>query len=161
MKPAFDPHDVKHAGVYAKDAFFCFESCAGYRSVVRERINAFLPGGASDAEVGQAVLEALSQYRALRESEIAEFRDLARVEAKHKEWELQLMFHAGYKTRQEIYRGLKYAPLRLVGSELSVSSTVKDRRHGFEGNGFRSVVDVALGPAAIGAAVKMAICECA
>jgi len=161
MKTTFDPHAVKHASVYAKDQFFCVETCAGYRSVGGERISAFLAGDAPDADVGKAVLDALGSYRVLSESEIPTFRDLARVEAKQEEWERQLMALAGYKSRQEIYRGLKHVPVRLCGSELSVSATAKDRRNGFEGSGFTLAVAVHLGPAAIGSAVKKAVSECA
>ena len=147
--------------MFAKDSFFCVESCAGFRSVGLERITAFLSPNASDAEVGRAVLEALSQYRVLLQSEIAEFHDLMRIEARHKEWERQLLVQAGYKTRQQLYSGLKYVPVRLSNSELSVSATAKDRHHGFQGNGFTSVVNVDLGLVAIGAAVKKAVSECA
>lgn len=161
MKATFDPRAVKHAFVYAKDQFFCAESCAGYRSVGSERITAFMPGDAPDIEVGRAVLEALGSYRVLSKTEIAEFRDLARLEAKHDEWERQMMVRAGYKSRQEIYRGLKHVLVRLCGPELSVSATAKDRRHGFVGKGCMLAVNVELGAAAIGATVKKAISECA
>lgn len=161
MSTTFDPHALKHASVFAKDRFFCVESCAGYRSFGSERIAAFLPGDAPDDDVGRAVLEALASYRVLSVAEVAEFRDLGSVEARHSEWERQLMELAGYTSRQEIYRGLKHVPVRLSGSELSVSATVQDRRHGFEGNGFALTMAVNIGAAAVGAAVKSAVSECA
>ena len=161
MNAAFDPHAVKHSFVYAKSEFFCVESCIGYRSVSGGNIIAFLPGETSDAELGAGVLQALSSYRVLATTEIANFREVANAEARNLVWERQLMAQAGYRSRQELYRGLRHVPVRLRNSELIVSATAKDRRHGFEGNGFSLTIDVNVGAEGIGAAIKKVVAECA
>jgi len=161
MNAAFDPHAVKHSFVYAKSEFFCVESCIGYRSVSGGNIIAFLPGDTSDTELGSRVLQALNSYQVLAATEIANFRDAASAEARHLVWEQQLMSQAGYRSRQELYRGLRCVPVQFRNAELVVSATAKDRRHGFEGNGFSLTIDVNVGAEVIGATVKTVVIECA
>lgn len=158
METAADPSASKHASVYANGEFVCVQSSAGHRRTVGEKVVALLPPDAKETEIGSAVLSALASYRVLSRSEFGEFFDLARVTAKHQEWERELAKHAGYKSTKQVYKRLKLVSVRLSGSALSVSATAK-RRYGFEGNGFSVTIDVSEGETAVGNAVLKALEE--
>lgn len=161
METTFDPYARKTASVYANSDFFCIESCAGYRSVVDERIVAFLPREASDSDIGNAVLSALAAYRVVPVPDHAEFFSATRVEMRLTEWEQDLSARAGYKSTRNLYRGLKLVAVQLSDSEVTMSSTVRDRKRGFTGNGFSLTVASTLGAAVVGDSVKRALEECA
>jgi hypothetical protein len=157
----FDPSHKKHASVYAKDSFICVKSCAGYRRCSDEGLVAFLPGSAAAEAVGNAVVAALDSYRLLSEGEIGEFFAVAKVEERNRIWEAELMRCTGYRSVKEMYSGLKHVPVRLERAEVTVRSTKKDRRNGWEAVRSAFSVNANLGPVAIGEAVKRALGESA
>jgi len=161
MEAAFDPFAKRHASVYANDEFICVRSSAGYRSTIEDRIVALLEPDAGEDEIGSSVLSALDSYRVLSLSELGGVFGLDRVQQRYAEWEQELVAHAEYKSTKRIYRRLRRVSVRLSGTKLSVFASVKDRRNGFEGNGFSVTIDVSEGSVAVGNAVRKALAECA
>lgn len=110
------------ASVYANTDFILIETNSGYRGSVRDfrGVQHFLKSAASDWELGEAILDAMSHSRfvlSVPRKDVwqhpdvefdQELYDYVKTQERHKAWKADLMRRYGYKTQRALFKGMKH-----------------------------------------------------
>jgi hypothetical protein len=98
------------AQAYDNGDFYCIETYSGYYGSLRDPkgVQHLLPPQASDEELGNAVLDALSRSRIVKTAEAPELyvgRD--EREREYRDWIARLMQRYGYATKRALFKKMK------------------------------------------------------
>jgi hypothetical protein len=78
----------------------------------------YLKRDASDIEIGEAILKALSKSRVVDPSEFGVFFDYKRIEAVYKEWIKKTQEIYGYKTKKAMFKYMDAITLRVENEKI-------------------------------------------
>jgi hypothetical protein len=118
---------------------------------------------ASDEELGNAVLDALSRSRIVKTAEAPElYPDRDEAERLSKDWVARLMQKYGYATKRALFKKMKSCSIeRRKGGMISFLPTDHNRLEGWE---FLEGAEVTLAdgsaPEQVGAALRLAFSRC-
>lgn len=119
---------------------------------------------ASDAEIGNSVMAALSRSRQIGLDEVAKFFDLVRLEKEYSAWIENLMRIYGYKTKRALFKGMMNCGIRRVGDIIKFEPMRQVKQEMWEGTASHGEDDVIVPatstPAEIGAAFRLALSRC-
>ncbi len=161
--------DVEHwptAVAYSNRGFTLIETCSGYRSYSLdvEAQKYFLGEDASEGEIGNAVLAALSRSRRIAINEIANFFNLEQATKNYAGWVASLMARYGYKTKRSLFKGMKNCGIRRMGDIIRFEPMKQVKQEIWEGTASDGADDVIVPatstPAEIGAAFRLALSRC-
>ena len=161
--PPVRPH-TRWVAIYQNDRFTSFQSLTGYIFSMPERDGFVcnLPAGASDADLGEAMREALNHSRfVLPDGTRQAFYNPETVEAVFYMRLEQLQEQFGYPSRRRIVKGLRYCTVTMRLGEIKFEPTRRTR--GCEWQDLRmppiTVADD-VDALALGAAVRLAMDTC-
>lgn len=172
------PHEVQRiewASVLANDRFVCLRTCSGYRASIVDPQGAviYLDPSACDELLGDAVLACLAQSRfvvpyadkrASPEAGVdAELYDPVRIDERYQSWVNEVMATYGYKSRRELFRGMKSCWITSSDSKIVIGLTRRDGKEGWSGllgDDGRLKIDAVAAPADVGAALSRALENC-
>lgn len=95
--------------------FYCIETYSGYFGSLRDPkgVQHLLPPQASDEELGNAVLDALSRSRIVKTAEAPElYPDRDEGQRLYQEWIARLMQKYGYTTKRALFKKMKSCSIR-------------------------------------------------
>ena len=124
-----DPVHEKWASAFFNGDFFLVEAKSGYRSCVSdsERYQCHLTAGATDEELGQAVVEALTQSRFVTPENSEEFDQLfdpARIAASYVAWTTSLIEKYQYKSKGALFKKMVLCNISMVDGDIKISPTI-------------------------------------
>ena len=150
--------------------FFCIETCSGYRMTTTDPQGKqhLLPVGASDHELGVAVLDAFAHSRFVsplehpeEDSALFDF-DLSRK--RYSEWVKTLMTTYGYKTKNALFREMKNCNIECRDALITIRPSHHDKLEAWSGDGISKESYVIISsnspPLEIGAALRLAFVRC-
>ncbi|MET3464569.1 contact-dependent growth inhibition system immunity protein [Variovorax atrisoli] len=124
-----DPVHEKWASAFFNGDFFLVEAKSGYRSCVSdsERYQCQMAAGATDEELGQAVVEALTQSRFVTPENSEEFDrlfDPARIAASYAAWTASLLEKNQYKNKNSLFKKMLLCNISMIAGEIKISPTI-------------------------------------
>ncbi|MBV8474038.1 MAG: CdiI family contact-dependent growth inhibition immunity protein [Hyphomicrobiales bacterium] len=152
------------ADVHRTDRFICARPLSGYRMVQPEDDDyvIYLPPGAADEALGQALLQCLDKSRFIWPPDERKFFDWRRYVPIYKKWQKDFMQRYGYKTKREAYRNWDWCRVTRSGGNISIQPHKRDKPGYFDDlPPDRTVVISATSDAAVaGAALRQALDRC-
>ena len=138
-------------------------SYCGIRTRDPDGENLLLSKNASNEELGQAALLALSKSRKIEQSEIATFFDRDNVNQRYNNWVANLMDKYGYKTKRALFKKMMQCSIEIRDGVLTISPSIHEKLEGW-GGGLPKSDDVVLpinsSPEEIGAGLRLAFSRC-
>ena len=138
-------------------------SYCGIRARDPDGENLLLSKNASNEELGQAALLALSKSRKIAQSEIATFFDRDNVNQRYNNWVANLMDKYGYKTKRALFKKMMQCSIEIRDGVLTISPSIHEKLEGW-GGGLPKSDDVVLpinsSPEEIGAGLRLAFSRC-
>ena len=106
--------------VYSKEHFLWVKTLSGYRrrSADPEVPTRCLSKEASTADVGKAVLDALSRSRLISREEIPSFFAPEKVKANYEAWIEGLIKQLGYSSKRSVLKGMKSCHVEVENGEI-------------------------------------------
>lgn len=159
----------KWASVYSNGDFYIALTNSGYRSCVRDPIGCedHLGLGATDEELGKAVLEAIAQSRFLRperREEFEQFFNPARIAASYATWVSSLLARYKYKTKRDFFKHMALCNITVSGDKMEISPTRHEKLESWgreENDGLEDVLLAASStPEDVGKALRIAFSRC-
>lgn len=121
----------------------------------------FLTPEASNASLGDALLDALDKSRFLTPEEFKELFHPDATLQRYKEWTQQLMLVGPYKTKKALFKQLKVCNVKMVDREIEMQPTNHVKLEGWDGINLNEVKIPFDSPAVeIGAALRLAFNRC-
>ncbi len=116
------------ADIHRTERVISIAPLSGYRQALREDEGyvIYLPPGASDHSLGQALLEALDKSRFIWPPDEPQFFEPQRYMRCHRDWQRDFMRRYGYKTKRDAYRNMDWC--RVERSEGTISIQPHQRR---------------------------------
>jgi hypothetical protein len=157
---------MAHVSIYANPEVLIVQPCTELR---RQRFNLeetahFLAPTAAEHEIGFALLDALSRYKALAPEEIGKFFDLATVEKDYERWVTDLRERFGIKSRKALFQGMKHCSVDADEQTICVRPTKHKKLEAWGGTGMNGEDYGRVGrnasPAEIGRAVLAGLERC-
>jgi hypothetical protein len=152
------------ADVSRTDRFICVQPMSGYRMIQQEDDGyaIYLPPGAADEALGQALLNCLDKSRFIPPLTEPEFFDWRRYVPLYKNWQKDFMRRYGYKTKREAYRNMDWCRVERSEGKISLQPHKRDKPEYFRDlPPERTVVIPATNDAAAaGAALRQALDRC-
>jgi hypothetical protein len=123
--------------VYSKENFLWVKTLSGYRrrSPDPEVPTRCLSNEASAADVGKAVLEALSKSRLINREEIPSFFHPDRVKGDYEAWIEGLIKQLGYPSKRSVLKGMKLCHVELENGEVHFMPNRQVKLEAWEGLG--------------------------
>ncbi|MBL0318682.1 MAG: CdiI family contact-dependent growth inhibition immunity protein [Alphaproteobacteria bacterium] len=157
----------KNAGVYVNEKFYSIETLSGMGLLSRDfraKEYILLPD-ASEEELGQAILGALSYSRVVNRKADPELWDTEAAKIRAQKWIEGLMQRFGYKTRAVMFRKMKSCDIVMKNGMIEISPSRRERNGNlFTGEGIQKSDYIYLPdtstPAEIGAGLKLALSRC-
>src|SRR5262249_44491400 len=121
--------------------FFCVETCSGYRMTITDPRGKqhLLPVGASDRELGSALLDALAHSRFVppleQPEEDLELFDFDLAEKAYADWVEKLMRTYGYKTRRALFKDMANCNIERCQGMITIHPTNHEKLEGWSGDG--------------------------
>ncbi|MBL0318928.1 MAG: CdiI family contact-dependent growth inhibition immunity protein [Alphaproteobacteria bacterium] len=161
-----DPNE-KNACVYANERFCSIKTYSGMGLIMgdfRGKEYILLPD-ASEEELGQAILGALSYSRVVNRKADPELWDTEAAKIRAQKWIVGLMQRFGYKTRAAMFRKMKSCDIVMKSGMIEISPSRRERNGNlFSGEGIQKSDYIYLPdtstPAEIGAGLKLALSRC-
>jgi hypothetical protein len=149
------------AGAVENGDFYCIETYSGYFGSLRDPkgVQHLLPPQASDDELGNAVLDALSRSRIVKTAEAPElYPDRDEGERLYQEWIARLMQKYGYTTKRALFKKMKSCSIqRRKGGMISFFPMDHDRLETWELiDGAEVTLADGSAPEQVGAALRLA-----
>ena len=162
----FTKQDLFSAGAYENQDFInisTWSSC-GIRALDPDGANLLLSKNASNEELGQAALLALSKSRKIAQSEIATFFDRDNVNQRYNNWVANLMDKYGYKTKRALFKKMMRCSIEIRNGVLTISPSIHEKLEGWGGEGFtesdKVILPINSSPEEIGAGLRLAFSRC-
>jgi len=119
---------------------------------------------ASDIELGDAVLLALSKSRFVHPDSDPELFDNIRVAERYNTWITDLMNAFGYRTKTNMFKGMKSPDVEVRNGQITIIPTKRERGEGF-GPTLRGEKDhvhlpANSSPEEVGAAIRLGLERC-
>jgi len=129
------PSDVpftQWAAIHATEKFFIVTPLSGYRRQLPEDelYSIYLEPGATEATLGQAVLEALSKSRFIHPHTDRGFFKMDRVLTADKRWHQEFMKRYSYKTKRDAYKNMRYCFAERREGKISIQPHKRDVKPG-------------------------------
>lgn len=155
------------ASCYCNNEFLLIETQSGLGMVAADPLfpSYLLQPDASEQEIGDTVLQALSDSRTLNnlEERIA-FFELEKGKKQYAAWIAMLMENYGYKTKRALFKDMKNCSIHCVNGVITISPTRHEKLEGWgrtKGDGIEDVIlTVDNSPAEIGAGLRLALSRC-
>ena len=161
----FTKQEWFYAEAYENQDFINISTFSGYNRRARDPDgeNLSLSKDASNEELGQAALLALSKSRQIEQSEIATFFDRDNVKQRYNNWVANLMDKYGYKTKRALFKKMMQCSIEIRDGVLTISPSIHEKLEGW-GGGLPKSDDVVLpinsSPEEIGAGLRLAFSRC-
>jgi CDI immunity protein len=150
--------------------FFWIETCSGFRMTTTDPKGKqhLLPDGASDHDLGVALLDALEHSRFLPPRENPEEdRELFDADLGHQlymSWVKKLKTTYGYKTETSLFKGMALCNVECRDGSITILPNHYDKPETWTGKGISPdknvVVSADSSPAQVGAALRLAFSHC-
>lgn len=154
------------ATAFSNEDFILIETKSGYGRMQTDpdAPQYLLSTDASDAEIGNSVLAALSRSRQIGLDEVATFFDLVRLEKEYSAWIEDLMRIYGYKARRALFKNMMNVSIELEESGAAIRFTPMRHKASDSWVGDDDIEDVIV-PATssateLGAAFRIALSRC-
>jgi len=166
------------ANVKLNKEFFCIQTYSGYRMSQADHRGAMhlLAPDASDQEVGEALLDALSKSRFVLPEPRTDvwihpeatfdsgLYDFEATEQRYKDWISQLMSQYGYKTKKALFKDMKSCSVESKEGQTTIRPSRHEKLEGWGGTGKGGsdyvVISTNSTPAEVGAALRLAFSRC-
>ena len=163
-----EPNDVpftQWATIDVTEKFVAVTALSGYRRRLHEDEPCviYLETDATDANLGQAVLEALNRSRFIHPHTDRDFFDGDRILAAYKRWEADFMKRYRYKTRRDAYKNMRYCLAERREEKISIRPHKRDFKPGlwWDLSPEKTVVIPETNdPGIVGAATRLALSHC-
>ena len=159
-----DPDWIKYTGVTMNQEFISIKTYSGYGMGVADPTvpEWRFPPDVADAELGQAVKEAVNKSRALTYEESNKLGEDS--EKRYHEWVDQIKKLYGYKTKRAMFEGMKSCSVNLKDEKLIFRPSNHETLEGWTGEGI-SKDDYVILPEdctdeEAGAALRLAFSRC-
>lgn len=140
-----------------------FSGC-GIQALDPDGANILLSKNASNEELGQAALLALSKSRKIEQSEIATFFDRDNVNQRYNNWVANFMDKYGYKTKRALFKKMMRCSIEIRNGVLTISPSYHEKLEGWGGEGFtesdKVILPINSSPEEIGAGLRLAFSRC-
>lgn len=155
------------ANVFITEEFYSVETYSGLGMTARDPLfpSHLLQPDASAHDIGEAILQALSDSRTLNalEERIA-FFDLEKGKEQYAAWIAGLMDKYGYKNKKALFKNMKKCGIHLTNEVIKISPSRHEKLEAWgrtKGDGIEDVI-LSLGssPAEIGAGLRLALSRC-
>lgn len=155
------------ANVFTNQYFLSVNTYSGLGKNKRDPLfpSHLLPPDASEHDIGETILQALSDSRTLNvlEERIA-FFDLEKGKEHYAAWIAMLMEKYGYKTKKALFKDMKNCGIHCVNGVITISPTRHEKLEGWgreKGDGIEDVILSAdSSPSEIGAGLRLALSRC-
>jgi len=155
------------ASVYYTKEFLCIDTYSGLGRAGRDPLfpSRLLQPDASDHDIGETILQALSDSRTLNvlEERIA-FFDLEKGKTQYAAWIAMLMEKYGYKSKKALFKDMKNCGIHCLNGVITISPTRHEKLEGWgreKGDGIEDVILPADSASAeIGAGLRLALNRC-
>ncbi|MCD1125600.1 CdiI family contact-dependent growth inhibition immunity protein [Jinshanibacter sp. LJY008] len=152
--------------VFVTQEFISIETYSGLGRVRRDSL--FLPhllqSDASENDIGETILQALSDSRTLTVKECETFFDREKGKEQYAAWIVMLMEKYGYKSKRALFKDMKNCSIHLVNNVIKISPTRHEKLEAWgrtKGDGIEDVIlSVDNSPAEIGAGLRLALSRC-
>jgi len=161
-----DVKPMQWASAKANLQFICVTAYSGYRSSAADSAAAqhVLPPDADHEALGAAVLDALDHSRFLTLDEIDVFFDYRLVAQRYHAWVRSLMERFGYKTKKAMFTGMNSCAIERRDGRIVISPSNHEKLEAWSGGGIAPEDHVSIPadslPAAVGAALRLALSRC-
>lgn len=134
------PKPKQWATAYATKEFISINTCSGFRSSARdpEGREFFFSPDVSDNQLGEGVLQALSDSKFLSTSEVGIFFELSRIEKNYENWVESLIEKSGCKSRRALFTKMKLCLIDCVDGVITIKPTKHEKMEGWGGKGIDS-----------------------
>lgn len=155
------------ASCYCTDKFLLIETQSGLGMVAADPLfpSHLLQPDASESDVGEAILKALSDSRTLNVlEERMDFFDLEKGKENYANWIAMLMDRYGYRSKKALFKDMKNSGIHLVNDTITISPTRHEKLQGWGRNKGDGIEDVILtadsSPFEIGVGLRLALSRC-
>lgn len=155
------------ASCYCNNDFLLIETQSGLGMVAADPTfpSHLLQPDASEQEIGDTILQALSDSRTLNAlEERITFFDLDKGKEQYAAWVAMLMGKYGYKTKRALFKDMKNCGIHCVNGVITISPTRHEKLEGWgrtKGDGIEDVIlSVDSSSAEIGAGLRLALSRC-
>lgn len=152
---------------YCNNEFLLIETQSGLGMVAADPLfpSYLLQPDASEQEIGDTILQALSDSRTLNKlEERVAFFDLEKGKEQYVAWTTMLREKYGYKTKKALFKDMKNCGIHCVNGVITISPTRHEKLEGWgreKGDGIEDVIlSVDCSPAEIGAGLRLALSRC-
>ena len=139
-----------------------FSGC-GIQALDPDGANILLSKNASNEELGQAALLALSKSRKIKESEYIYF-DNNNISQRYNNWVANLMDKYGYKTKRALFKKMMQCSIEIRDGVLTISPSIHEKLEGWGGDDFtesnKVILPINSSPEEIGAGLRLAFSRC-
>ena len=162
----FTKQEWFYAEAYENQDFINISTFSGFRIKARDPDgeNLSLSKNASNEELGQAALLALSKSRKIAQSEIATFFDRDNVNQRYNNWVANLMDKYGYKTKRALFKKMMQCSIEIRDGVLTISPSIHEKLEGWGGDDFtesnKVILPINSSPEEIGAGLRLAFSRC-
>ena len=156
---------TKTATIYRSEKFISVEALSG-ASALKYRENGghgvYLEPETNDQALGQALLAALDRSRFVDPRSERAFFDPERAARVYADWQKDFMRRYGYKTKREAFRNLDWCYARMSDGKISIEPHRRDKPGSWRGlpPDRTVIIPTTDGPAAVGAALRVALDRC-
>lgn len=155
------------ASVHSTKDFVCVDTYSGLGLVGRDPLypSRLLLTTASEYDLGESILEALSNSRTLLNAEErVSFFDQEKSNKNYADWVGMLMEKFGHKTKKSLFKDMKNCSVHCINGVITISPTRHEKLEGWgrtKGDGIEDVIlSVDSSPAQIGEALRLALSRC-
>ncbi|WP_162578042.1 contact-dependent growth inhibition system immunity protein [Variovorax sp. PBS-H4] len=120
-----EPIHQKWASAYFNGDYYFVVTNSGYRGCARDPSGheVHLVGSATDEQLGEGVLKALSGSRFLKMEEIDEFFSLKEIMSNYENWVASLLKRYKYKTRRALFKNMMLCNITVVAETMEIGPT--------------------------------------
>lgn len=162
----YEPPQRQACGVYATRKLIAVNTMSGWGSLHGDDkgIRCLLAPDATDTELGEAVLLALSKSRIIHPDLDPDLFSNSKGAERYYAWVEDLMQTYGYRTKSALFREMLHPDIEVRNGQMTVSPTKRQRGDGFGPTLHRERDYVHLpadsSPDEVGAAVRLALSRC-
>lgn len=152
--------------VFVNNEFLSVETYSGLGRVRRDSLfsSHLLASGTNEHDIGEIILQALSDSRTLTVKECETFFDLEKGKQDYSDWVTMLMGKYGYKTRKALFKDMKNCSIHCNNSVITISPSRHEKLEAWgrtKGDGIEDVIlSTDSSPAEIGAGLRLALSRC-
>jgi hypothetical protein len=161
-----EPKIKQWATACATNEFISINTCSGYRRSARDPqgILVFYEVSVRDEELGEGLLQALAASRFLSLTEVGSFFEPKAIERNYEDRVARSMQRYGYKTRRELFKGMKHCMIARVDGVVTIKPSKHEKLEAWSGTGIGETAHEHVGanasPVDVGAALRRCFAKC-